>query len=251
MLSLQEFLDLQNHNSRDYALFQVTQPNLTQSNLTSPSPLVNFQVSGTSGILKQGRLPDSLDSLAERIPLGSRYYLKRIDSTDPLLPPELMPDIVRESEVSLLNLNPTELALQLTLEDYAIFRQVESTEYIDDLFNLKSIYGTPNLTLFAELVNRETFWVVTEITKEVNISKRVLVIKRFIKVALQCKECRNFNSMFAIVSGLGHSAVNRLKSTWDKLPNKYLRQFNVSNFYIFVYYTLVTMVKLNISYLFN
>lgn len=44
---------------------------------------------------------------------------------------------------------------------------------------------------------------------------------------MQCKECRNFNSMFAIVSGLGHSAVTRLKATWDRLGGKYGRLFKV------------------------
>jgi hypothetical protein len=33
--------------------------------------------------------------------------------------------------------------------------------------------------------------------------------------------------MFAIVSGLGHSSVSRLKLTWDKLGNKYNRIFKV------------------------
>lgn len=102
------------------------------------------------------------------------------------------------------------------------------TEFIDDLFSLPSPYGTPNLSQFAQLVNRETFWVVTEVVKETSINKRVNIIKRFIKVALQCKECRNFNSMFAIVSGLGHSAVSRLKNTWDKVSGKYGKIFRVS-----------------------
>jgi len=67
-------------------------------------------------MLKQTRLPDTLDSLAERLALGSRYYVKRADSSDPLVPNELLPELHKESQVHLLNLNPTELALQLTLE---------------------------------------------------------------------------------------------------------------------------------------
>lgn len=42
----------------------------------------------------------------------------------------------------------------------------------------------------------------------------------------QCKECKNFNSMFAIISGLGHGAVSRLRQSWDKLPGKYQRVFS-------------------------
>lgn len=40
-----------------------------------------------------------------------------------------------------------------------------------------------------------------------------------------CKECKNFNSLFAIISGLGHAAVTRLRQTWDKLPSKYQKLF--------------------------
>ena len=58
------------------------------------------------------------------------------------------------------------------------------TEFIDDLFGIHSPYGTPNLHTFAELVNRETFWVVTEVTKEININRRVQILKRFIKVCV-------------------------------------------------------------------
>lgn len=42
----------------------------------------------------------------------------------------------------------------------------------------------------------------------------------------QCKECKNFNSMFAILSGLGHGTVSRLKQTWERLPSKYQRMFH-------------------------
>lgn len=32
--------------------------------------------------------------------------------------------------------------------------------------------------------------------------------------------------MFAIISGLGHGAVSRLRQSWDKLPSKYQRIFS-------------------------
>ena len=54
-------------------------------------------------------------------------------------------------QVTFLQLNSVELAIQLTLEDFGIFRQIEPTEYIDYLFELKSKYGTPALSKFAEV----------------------------------------------------------------------------------------------------
>ncbi|KAH8335813.1 hypothetical protein KR074_007204, partial [Drosophila pseudoananassae] len=181
---------------------------------------------GEGGMVKQRRLPDQLQNLAERISFASRYYLKLNDSTEPLVPDELALELVRESGVHFLHLNAYELAIQLTLQDFANFRQIESTEYIDELFELRSRYGVPMLSKFAELVNREMFWVVSEICTEHNIVRRMKIVKQFIKIARHCKDCRNFNSMFAIISGLGHGAVSRLRLTWEKLPSKYLRLFN-------------------------
>ena len=63
-------------------------------------------------------------------------------------------------------------------------------------------------------VNREMMWTISEIVSEPNSTKRMRIIKQFIKVARQCKETHNFNSMFAIISGLGHGSVSRLKATW-------------------------------------
>ena len=96
------------------------------------------------------------------------------------------------------------------------------TEYIDDVFKLESAFGTPNLTKFGNLVNEEMFWVITEIVSENNQAKRVKIIKQFIKIAHHCyKDTQNFNSMFAIVQGLKHRAVERLKKTQNRLPDSY------------------------------
>ncbi|XP_078039391.1 rap guanine nucleotide exchange factor 6 isoform X4 [Augochlora pura] len=180
---------------------------------------------GEGGMIKQRRLPDQMQNLAERIGLSSRYYLKTNGISETLVADEQAPELIRESQVHFLQLNAVEVAIQLTLQDFSIFRQIESTEYVDDLFELKSRYGVPMLRQFAELVNREMFWVVTEVCSEHNLVRRSKIIKQFIKIARQCKECKNFNSMFAIVSGLGHGAVSRLRASWEKLPNKYQRLF--------------------------
>ncbi|CAH1955339.1 unnamed protein product [Acanthoscelides obtectus] len=201
---------------------------LQEFGISDPSQnfsLCEVSVTDTQTI-KQRRLPDQLQNLAERIGLSSRYYLKTNGVTETLVPDELAPELVRESAVHFLQLNAVEVAIQLTLQDFSIFRQIEPTEYIDDLFELKSKYGTPMLDQFAALVNKEMFWVVSEVCSEHNPVRRMKIIKQFVKVARQCKECKNFNSMFAIISGLGHGAVSRLRQSWDKLPGKYQRVFS-------------------------
>lgn len=196
----------------------------------SHEPSNNFSLCEVSvsenGMIKQRRLPEQLQNLAERIGLASRYYLKTNGITETLVPDEMASDLIREAAVHFLQLNPNEIAIQLTNQDFQIFRQIESTEYIDDLFMIKSKFGVPMLLKFAELVNNEMFWVVGEICREINIVRRMKIVKQFIKIAKHCKDCKNFNSVFAIISGLGHASVSRLRLTWEKLPSKYQKLFN-------------------------
>lgn len=60
-------------------------------------------------------------------------------------------ELLRDSQVHFLQLNSVEVATQLTLEDFSTFRQIEPTEYIDDLFEVNSKYGIPQLSKFAEV----------------------------------------------------------------------------------------------------
>ncbi|CAH1246961.1 RAPGEF6 [Branchiostoma lanceolatum] len=180
---------------------------------------------GGEGLIKQRRLPDTLNNLCDRINLNGRYYLKDNMTTETLVPDETALELLRDSQVTFLQLKSAEVATQVTLRDFQVYASIDVTEYVEDLFKLDSKRGTVNLETFSELVNQEMFWVITEICSQDNLWKRMKTIKQFIKIARYCKESKNFNSMFAIISGLGHGSVARLKSTWDKLPSKYEKMF--------------------------
>uniref|UniRef100_A0A3Q3KXE5 Rap guanine nucleotide exchange factor (GEF) 6 n=1 Tax=Labrus bergylta TaxID=56723 RepID=A0A3Q3KXE5_9LABR len=177
------------------------------------------------GVIKQRRLPDQLSKLADRIQLNGRYYLKNNMETETLCSDDDAQDLLRESQITLLQLSTMEVAAQLSMRDFELFRNIESTEYVDDLFKLDPSMVSGNLKQFEEVINQETFWVATEILKEPNAMKRMKTIKHFIKIALHCRECKNFNSMFAIISGLNLAPVARLRSSWEKLPSKYEKLF--------------------------
>uniref|UniRef100_A0A668AJY7 Rap guanine nucleotide exchange factor 6 n=1 Tax=Myripristis murdjan TaxID=586833 RepID=A0A668AJY7_9TELE len=194
--------------------------------LASPETYSLCEVSvSPEGVIKQRRLPDQLSKLADRIQLNGRYYLKNNMETETLCSDEDAQDLLRESQISLLQLSTVEVAAQLSMRDFDLFRNIESTEYVDDLFKLDSSAGSGHLKQFEEVINQETFWVATEILKEPNTLKRMKTIKHFIKIALHCRECKNFNSMFAIISGLNLAPVARLRGSWEKLPSKYEKLF--------------------------
>lgn len=199
MLSLKEFgiTDC----STNYALFEVS---------------VN-----DNGFIRTSRMPDPLPNLAQRLKLATRYYIKNVSISQQLVTEEMSGELLKESNVSLLNLTAAEAATQLMVEDFTIFRQIEQTEYVDHIFEIKSKFGTENLDKFSSLVNKETLWVVSELVREPNVTKRARMLKHFVKISRQCREAQNYNSMFAIVSGLNHPAVLRLKQTWERVPDKY------------------------------
>jgi Rap guanine nucleotide exchange factor 2 len=185
MLALREFgiTEL----SSNYSLYEVTVKVIIQSTNDQLKKIdqnssfycvVFFQ----NGSVMQKRQPDDQTNLAERIGLSSRYYIKNIMSSDQLIPEDAKAELAKDSIVHLLQLYPMEAATQLMVEDFTIFRQIEMTEYVDNLFELETIYGTPNLDRFGELVNHEMMWVITEIVSEPNMARRVKIMKQFIKV---------------------------------------------------------------------
>ncbi|KAI3351080.1 hypothetical protein L3Q82_005647 [Scortum barcoo] len=94
------------------------------------------------GVIKQRRLPDQLSKLADRIQLSGRYYLKSNMETETLCSDEDAQDLLREGQISLLQLSTVEVATQLSMRAFELFCAIEPTEYIDDLFKLRSKTGS-------------------------------------------------------------------------------------------------------------
>lgn len=155
---------------------------------------------------------------------------------------------MREARITFLQLDALEICAQLTLRDFGMFKAIQTTEYIDHIFKLKSSYGIPNLQKFLMLPNTEMYWTISDILRETNLMQRSKVIKHFIKIASKrramesknmrvrmcagiclecCKDMKNFNSMFAIISGLDHKAVQRLQATWERVSDKNKKLFEV------------------------
>ena len=200
----------------NYALFEVTVHPTTQS-------------------VRTRRLLDDRSDLAERLPVCARYYLRQISSgsSSQLVGPQEASEIIGEmSKVSLLSFRPRLVALVLTLAEFDAFEQIQPLDYIDDVLSLtdsqkkrpqllSSGGGHARVEAMTALSNRQLFWVVGEIAGEQKLRRRVQLVQFFIKLAGFCLRLNNFESTFAIVAGLGHSAVVRLNATWARVSPKY------------------------------
>ncbi|CAG2191617.1 EPAC2 [Mytilus edulis] len=119
-----------------------------------------------------------------------------------------------------------EIAYHMTLYDWELFSCLQEYELIYKVFGAHQFKKiTANLELFLRRFNEVQYWIVTEMLLTLNVSKRVQLLRKFIKLAAHCKQYQNLNSFFAIVMGLSNIAVSRLSQTWEKLPSKFKKMF--------------------------
>uniref|UniRef100_A0A669B472 Rap guanine nucleotide exchange factor 4b n=1 Tax=Oreochromis niloticus TaxID=8128 RepID=A0A669B472_ORENI len=127
-----------------------------------------------------------------------------------------------------------DLAYQMTMFDWELFSCVHEHELLYHTFGRQSFKRTTaNLDLFLRRFNQVQLWVVTEVCLCGQLSKRVQLLKKFIKIAAHCREFKNLNSFFAIIMGMSNPAVSRLSQTWEvnfieKLNNPNHRSYRLT-----------------------
>jgi len=114
-----------------------------------------------------------------------------------------------------------EVARQLTLLDSRIFRSIARSECFGQAWNkkAKNMYS-PNLTAMIERFNRGAVWVTYAVVSVPDLEERIKVLRRFVLIANELYELRNFHSLMMVITGLGSSSVSRLKATWEELDKK-------------------------------
>jgi len=126
-----------------------------------------------------------------------------------------------EKQRSLLEIPASTLAEQLTLKESKMYRSIQAPELLNLAWkadNKESV--APNVVAIINRTNKVSYWVAWEICMFKDSRKRVAAMKRFIRVAWKCFETNNFNTTMEVMGGLNNVAVQRLKKTWEELPEK-------------------------------
>ncbi|XP_029561422.1 rap guanine nucleotide exchange factor 4-like isoform X3 [Salmo trutta] len=179
--------------------------------------LVHLSSAGEKQMLK----PNDV-SVFSSLSINGRMFACPRDQLNALTP---LPDQEGPSAGSMSSfelMSSKDLAYQMTLYDWELFSCVHEHELLYHTFGRQSFRRTTaNLDLFLRRFNQVELWVVTEVCLCGQLSKRVQLLKKFIKIAAHCREFKNLNSFFAIIMGMSNPAVSRLTQTWEKLPSKF------------------------------
>uniref|UniRef100_A0A8C3GA37 Rap guanine nucleotide exchange factor 4 n=1 Tax=Cyclopterus lumpus TaxID=8103 RepID=A0A8C3GA37_CYCLU len=181
--------------------------------------LVNLSSAGEKVVFK----PNDV-SVFSTLSINGRLFACRRDQLDSLTP---LPEQEGSSTGLLASfelMSSKDVAFHMTSYDWELFHCVHELELIYHTLGRQNFKKTTvNLDLFLRRFNEIQFWVITEMCLCSQFSKRVQLLKKFIKIAAHCKEYRNLNAFFAIIMGLSNPAVCRLSQTWEKLPSKFKR----------------------------
>ncbi|KAI8911038.1 ras guanine nucleotide exchange factor domain-containing protein [Gorgonomyces haynaldii] len=124
-------------------------------------------------------------------------------------------------KIKLLDLDPLEVARQITLMESGLFQKLQAPEFLDKAWSTTDQHTVaPNVKMMISRSNQITGWVAHTILSETDVKRRSKILLYFITVAEKCRELNNYNTLMTILAAFNSSPIHRLKKTWDLVPQK-------------------------------
>ncbi|CAG5124735.1 unnamed protein product, partial [Candidula unifasciata] len=125
--------------------------------------------------------------------------------------------------LALLEISCRKIAEQLTYKDANLFKKVIPHHCLGAVWSRRDKEGqsdAPSVQATIQQFNNVSLRVVATVLKtlELRTSQRAKVLQKWILIAQDLRELKNFSSLKAIITGLQSHPVYRLRKTWSALP---------------------------------
>ncbi|RKP34193.1 ras guanine nucleotide exchange factor domain-containing protein, partial [Dimargaris cristalligena] len=169
------------------------------------------------------RLAQLVESKQDCLNPDSSSYASIPDTPppSPRLQRSILHSLLDGLPISIYDIEPLEIARQLTLMDGRLFGAIRPHELIGQEFSKKDLSTATNVRAMTARSNRITAWVVVSVLSEPELKRRASALKYFLKVADALLILNNYNTLMAVACGLVYSAISRLHLTWKSLSGKY------------------------------
>eukprot|EP01127_Copromyxa_protea_P019027 TRINITY_DN6095_c0_g3_i6.p1 TRINITY_DN6095_c0_g3~~TRINITY_DN6095_c0_g3_i6.p1 ORF type:complete len:848 (-),score=287.05 TRINITY_DN6095_c0_g3_i6:3-2246(-) len=158
------------------------------------------------------------NGLSEAVNVHSR---KTSRSTPAEAPSPILPEYLSFGYFDLLDLDPVEVARQLTIKSFTCYRRILLKEFLCLGWTTSDAeQKSPNILKFTKLFNRHSDWTKTYCVMPQTPSGRATVISKFIKIATHCFALQNYSTAMGITVALNSTPVQRLKASWELVSEK-------------------------------
>ncbi|KAI0345715.1 ras GEF [Trametopsis cervina] len=162
--------------------------------------------------------------LIDRVQRSGEGPMKTSNTSPIAPPPPILPKTSKK--LKLLDIDPMELARQLTLMEAVLYKKIRPIECLQRSREQRVGKNTDNIASIIQLSNRIANWVAESVLSREDSRKRAAVVKHFISVAERCRNLQNFSTMVAITSGLNTPPIRRLKRTWEQVNQRFMSQLH-------------------------
>nr|CAB3266485.1 son of sevenless homolog 1 [Phallusia mammillata] len=122
---------------------------------------------------------------------------------------------------TIMTLHPVEIARQLTLHEFSLYRKVKSSELVENVWTKAGKeQNSPNLLQMIHFSTTITRWVMVSILTTKNIEERTAVMSRTIEIMQVLKGLNNFNGLLEFVAAFNASAIHRLNHTKQRISDR-------------------------------
>ncbi|CAE6472373.1 unnamed protein product [Rhizoctonia solani] len=145
--------------------------------------------------------------------VGRKYTVTNMANA----PPSILPK--QGKQLKLLDIEPLELARQLTLLESKQYNAIKPIECLARARDEPA--ENDSIKTIITTTNKIASWVAFSVLNKDEPRRRGNTIKHFIHVAEKCRALHNYSSMAALIAGLNSPPIRRLKRTWDSVPAKF------------------------------